>query len=108
MTMPSFLLNSLGNLHGGAAATLIDFLTTVAIAPLARKGCFEYPGVSRTLSLGYLKPVKADEEVEIICECLGVGRRLAAIRCVIRREADGEICVEGVHHKVSTDPAPAL
>lgn len=83
-------------------------LTTAAIAPLARKGAFEYPGVSRTLNVGYLKPVKGEEEVEVVCEAMNVGRRVAAVRCVIRREADGEMCVEGTHHKVSTDPAPAL
>ena len=97
------MLNGMGNLHGGVAATIIDVLTTAAIGPLASKGKFEYAGVSRTLSLGYLKPVVLGEEVEVVCECLNVGRRVAAIRCVMRRESDGEVLVTGEHHKVSTD-----
>lgn len=97
------MLNGMGNLHGGASATLIDFLTTTAIAPLASKGKFEYGGVSRTLSVGYLKPTKNGEEVEVVCECVNVGRRLAAIRCVLRRESDGEVLVTGEHHKASID-----
>lgn len=97
------MLNGMGNLHGGASATLIDHLTTIAIAPLSSKGKFEYGGVSRTLNVSYMKPAKSGEEVEAVCECVNVGRRLAAIRCVLRRESDGEILVTGEHHKASID-----
>ena len=108
LTVTKELMNVAGNLHGGAAATLIDIITTAAIAPLAKKGYFEYPGVSRTLQCGYLRPVKEGEECEVVCECLGTGKRAAAVRVVIRRESDGVVCVEGTHHKISTDPIASL
>ena len=97
------MLNLSGNLHGGAAATLIDLLTTVALAPLASEGKFAFLGVSRTLHAGYLKPVKEGEDVEIVCEAFNVGKRLAAGRCVIRRESDGEVLITGEHHKANVD-----
>ena len=75
----------MGHLHGGATATIFDVLTTVAIAPLSAEGKFRYAGVSRTLNVTYLRPiVGAGKRVRVECEVVQVGRRLCAIRAVVR------------------------
>lgn len=70
------LCNPMGNMHGGAVATLADMATTMATAPLAQKGFWEFGGVSRTLSVTYLKPVKLGGVVRVECEVRSIGKRL--------------------------------
>lgn len=50
--------------------------TTMATAPVAEKGWWEFGGVSRTLGVTYLRPVKGGREVRVECVVRGVGRRL--------------------------------
>lgn len=68
--------NPMGNMHGGAVALLADMATTMATAPVAEKGWWEFGGVSRTLGVTYLRPVKGGREVRVECVVRGVGRRL--------------------------------
>ena len=72
----------LGNVHGGAQATIYDVCTSVLMAAIARPGFWVFLGVSRTLSVTYMSPAPAvvagsaegeEEGMEyvIICEvCL--------------------------------------
>jgi acyl-coenzyme A thioesterase 13 len=50
------MCNPLGNLHGGAAATLVDTVTSASLALLATDSFWGYPmisGVSLTLDMQY-------------------------------------------------------
>lgn len=102
--------NAFGNLHGGATATLFDFCTTLALLPLSRPADGAHPsfwlflGVSRTLSVTYLRPAPEGEAVTIACTVLAIGRRTAAIRGEMRRKADGMLLATCEHDKVNTDP----
>jgi len=96
--------NRIRNLHGGAAATLFDFCTTMALAPLARPGFWRLLGVSRTLAVTYLRPVPEGAAVLVESEVVAVGRRLATVRGVLRREDDGVVCATCEHGKFNTDP----
>jgi len=96
--------NGLGNLHGGCAATIFDFCTSVAIMPLARPGHWSYFGVSRTLSTTYLRPVPRGATVLIECEVVQLGRKLCSLRAEMRREEDGVVLVTCEHGKVNKDP----
>lgn len=68
--------NRLGNMHGGAMALVYDMCTTAAAAPLARPGFWEFGGVSRVLSVTYLRPARVGTVVRIECEVIQMGGRL--------------------------------
>src|ERR1700761_6654891 len=53
----SELCNKSGNLHGGASATLLDYLTSTALVTIAREGFLDDGHVSRTITMSYLRPV---------------------------------------------------
>lgn len=115
-TAPPSLCNNMGNLHGGAASTLFDLLTTISIAPLSTPSKFRYAGVSRTLNCTYLRPVAVGTRVRIECEVVSLGRNLCTIRGVMRKAKDelelldeesvgkGDILVLCEHGKASIDP----
>lgn len=76
LTCPPGLCNPMDRMHGGAMATLADMATTMAGAPAASKGFWEFGGVSRTLSVTYLRPVFLGETITIDCSLKSIGRRL--------------------------------
>ncbi|KAM0524540.1 hypothetical protein ACHAPE_000637 [Trichoderma viride] len=100
--------NGMGNLHGGAAATLLDFLTSTALSLVSKPGFWQMMGVSRTLNTTYMRPIPAGMEVLIHCEILQVGKRLCALRGTVRRKSDGELLCICEHNKANVDPDPKL
>jgi acyl-coenzyme A thioesterase 13 len=95
--------NRLGNLHGGAAATLFDFCTTLPLALIAAPGFWQLLGVSRTLAVTYLRPAPIGSTVTIEVECVAVGKRLASLRGVMKDEK-GRVVATAEHGKFNTDP----
>ena len=70
--------NRMGNLHGGCTATIFDDLTSMPLMLIAREGAWQTSGVSRNLSVMYLKAIQVGEEVEVISEVVSVGARLGS------------------------------
>ncbi|KAH7150043.1 HotDog domain-containing protein [Dactylonectria estremocensis] len=95
--------NRLDNLHGGCAASLFDFLTTLPLALINRPGFWHFMGVSRTLNVTYMRPVPAGEEVLIECEIVQAGKKLATLRGVMRRRSDKALLAVCEHGKVNID-----
>ncbi|KAM0325479.1 hypothetical protein ACHAQA_007466 [Verticillium albo-atrum] len=106
-TVPPSHCNALANLHGGAAATLFDYTTSLSLALVARPGAWQHLGVTRTLNVTYLRPVPVGTDVLIECEVVAAGRLLSALRGTIRRKSDGLIMVVCEHQKFNTDPPAA-
>lgn len=57
-------------------ALLADMTTTMAAAPIAEPGWWEFGGVSRTLSVTYLRPSVVGTRVVVRCVVRNVGARL--------------------------------
>jgi acyl-coenzyme A thioesterase 13 len=95
--------NRMGNMHGGAIALVFDMCTTMSAAPLARKDFWVFGGVSRTLAVTYLRPVRMGVTVEIHCEVLQMGRRLATLRGEMRDKGTGAVLCVCEHNKVALE-----
>lgn len=97
--------NRAGNLHGGAAATLFDSLTTLPLALVNDKpGYWQFLGVSRTINCSYLRPAPNGEECLVECEIVQIGRTLCQLRGTLTRRSDGAVLATCEHHKFNTDP----
>ncbi|KAL8382696.1 hypothetical protein RB595_006469 [Gaeumannomyces hyphopodioides] len=103
-TVPKSHCNRLGSLHGGAAATLYDFATTLPLVLISRPGFWEQMGVSRSLSVTYVRPAPAGTTILVECQVIAVGGRLCALRGVMRREDNGQVLSTCEHGKVNIDP----
>lgn len=79
------MCNRMGNLHGGAAATIFDMCTTIAAAPLAKEGFWDFGGVSRTLSVTYMRPVPVNIKVLVECTVMQIGKRLGESQLCLDR-----------------------
>ncbi|KAL8298417.1 hypothetical protein RB597_006759 [Gaeumannomyces tritici] len=103
-TVPKSHCNRLGTLHGGAAATLFDFATTMPLVLVSRPGFWSQMGVSRNLSVTYVRPAPAGTTVLVECQVVAAGGRLCALRGVMRREDNGQVISTCDHGKVNIDP----
>jgi acyl-coenzyme A thioesterase 13 len=92
------LCNKSGNLHGGAAATILDSLTSTALLTIAKPGFLDAGHVSRSLICTYTRPVPVGTTVRVECEVVAAGKNTALVRGVIRT-ADGKACVHCAHDK---------
>jgi acyl-coenzyme A thioesterase 13 len=95
-------VNVAKNLHGGAAATLVDVVGTLAIMNADEHNRF---GVSTDLTVSWFAPVPLGDVAIVDAEVLKVGRSLAFVLVSIRRASDDTLCVQGRMTK-SLGPVP--
>jgi len=88
--------------HGGAIATFFDMTTSLAIIACNMAG-WQSLGVSRGLSVTYLRPPVEGEACLIEAEVIQIGRRLAVVRGVMRREGDKVLLATCEHSKYMAD-----
>ncbi|WP_224370504.1 PaaI family thioesterase [Hyalangium versicolor] len=81
-----------GALHGGAVATLVDVVGTLAIMSADR----DYrPGVSTDLNVSWFSPAPGGSTVIVEATVLKSGRTLAFVQVDLRRENDGVLVAQG-------------
>ncbi|RVX70216.1 hypothetical protein B0A52_05549 [Exophiala mesophila] len=93
--------NTMFNMQGGAVSLAFDMATTIATAPCATRDFWRFPGVSRTLSETFLRPIKLEMRVVIDCEVVQIGQRLAITRATMRENATGNMLAICEHNKAS-------
>ncbi|VDD89694.1 unnamed protein product [Enterobius vermicularis] len=89
------LINPFGFLHGGCTATLVDMVTTAALAATPRG----LRGVSVDLNISYLAAAKLGETIVIDASVLRSGKNLAFTRADIFRKSDNALIAVGQHTK---------
>lgn len=88
--------NLLGSLHGGVSATIVDSVSTYALAS-HKFGAM--PHVSVNINMEYLKAAKLGEEIQIIADTVKVGKTLAFLAVEIKEKNSGTLLVKGTHTK---------
>jgi acyl-coenzyme A thioesterase 13 len=81
-----------GRLHGGAIATLVDDVGTLAIMTADRDG---RPGVTTDLNVSYFSAANDGSAVLIVAEVLKTGKTLAYVTVDLREEATGKLLAQG-------------
>jgi acyl-coenzyme A thioesterase 13 len=84
--------NIAGTLHGGAIATIVDAVGTIAIVTGDRNG---RPGVTTDLNVSYFSPAPSGRSVVAEAQVLKVGRTLAFVSVDVKREDDGALVAQG-------------
>jgi acyl-coenzyme A thioesterase 13 len=84
--------NPNGALHGGAVATLVDVVGTLAIMSADRD---HRPGVSTDLNVSWFSPAPGGSTVLVEASVLKSGRTLAFVQVDLRREGDGVLVAQG-------------
>jgi acyl-coenzyme A thioesterase 13 len=102
----SNMLNSGGSLHGGAAATMVDWAGGMSVSAVDGRLS---TGVSVDIHVEYLAPAKLGDVIEIEGRAERVGGSLAYTTVGVYRVVDGErgeACVLGRHTKFVRGTAP--
>lgn len=87
-------------------ATIFDTTTSMAVAPVARKGFWDIGHVTRTLNCSYLRPAPEGIELLIECEVVHLGKRIGMLKGVMRRKDDGAVCYTCEHQKALAEFKP--
>ncbi|OGM49565.1 hypothetical protein ABOM_001736 [Aspergillus bombycis] len=85
-------------LHGGAASTLFDNLSSTSLFTIGKPGYWESLGVSRSLGVWFHRPLPAGVRVKITCTVIEAGKRMATVRAVMET-MEGIVCASCVHEK---------
>jgi acyl-coenzyme A thioesterase 13 len=86
------VVNMARTLHGGAIATLVDIVGTMAIMSADRNG---RPGVTTDLNTSYLSAIPEGDAAIADATALKVGRTMAFVTVDLRREKDGVLAAQG-------------
>jgi len=101
-----FYCNPSGNLHGGAQSAIYDVCTSLALQSIGKRDFWINGGVTRTLSVTYLRPAPEGEDLLLECEIVSAGNKLALTRGVLKRERDGAIISTCDHDKAAVPTKP--
>ncbi len=95
MPVNQHVQNAYGTLHGGAQATLVDIVGTLALLTKDPTKA----GVTVELNCSYASAAKAGETVEVIGVVLKTGKKLGFTQVDIKRKSDGKLIATGRHTK---------
>ncbi|CAL5219115.1 g889 [Coccomyxa viridis] len=86
--------NRYGTLHGGCIATLVDVVGSAALVTVSERS-----GVSLNISVDYLRPGQAGEEVLVDAKVVKVGGLIATINVDLKSVKTGQLVAQGKHIK---------
>jgi len=95
----SSMVNQYNTVHGGYLATLLDSLSSSAVAALARGSTWETSGVSTDINIHFLNPGQLGSTLRIISKTLKQGSRLSVIDIRAIDKGTGKTVMVGSHTK---------
>ena len=101
-----FYCNGSGNLHGGAQAMMYDLCTSLLLMAIGKRDFWINGGVSRVLTVNYLRPAPEGTELELEAEIVAAGKSLSMLRAVLRRASDGAPVSTCEHNKAAVSSKP--
>ncbi|KAK5115009.1 hypothetical protein LTR85_010047 [Meristemomyces frigidus] len=101
-----YYCNGSGNLHGGAQATIFDIATSIAMQAIGKEDFWINGGVSRALTVTYLRPAPEGEQLLLECDVVHMGKRLAMLKGTLKRESDGAVISTCDHNKAAVPTKP--
>ncbi|KAF8544563.1 HotDog domain-containing protein [Trichophaea hybrida] len=109
LTIPRYLCNLNLSLHGGGAAVLLDMCTMSALGPLAKDKFWVFlGGVTRSLSITYIRDCPEGTPVIIDSTVAQAGRTMALIRGEIKSPDGKVVYVTCDHNKANVGPPPDM
>ncbi|KAL4863144.1 hypothetical protein BDV12DRAFT_189870 [Aspergillus spectabilis] len=93
-----FMCNKDGVLHGGAASTMFDNISSTSLFTIGKPGYWDNLGVSRSLSIWFHHPIPAGARIRLVNSVVDAGQRMATVRSVMK-SPDGKTCASCVHEK---------
>lgn len=95
-----------GGVHGGAIATLLDNAMNCSVAVLAVPGTgrWQHGGLTKGLTISYMKMIEAGEEVVVDVEIVCSNAKVATIRGTMRSAKDGQVLAVCGMEKVAVQP----
>lgn len=95
-----------GGVHGGAIATVLDNVMNCSVAVLAIPGTgrWQHGGLTKDLSISYMKMVKIGDEVTIDVDIVCASAKAATIRGTMRSAKDGKVLAVCGMEKVAMKP----
>lgn len=105
-TVSHLYCNGSGNLHGGAQSLIYDICTSLTLQAIAKRGGWLNGGVSRVLTVTYLRPASEGTELELETEVVAAGKSLAMLRGVLRQVKDGKPISTCEHNKAHVPTKP--
>ena len=89
------ITNRLDTLHGGAMATIVDVVTTLALATISP----DRLGVSININTTYIRPVPVGDYAIIDASVTRVGKSVANLEACIKIERNNAVACKGTHLK---------
>lgn len=114
MTVTDEHANVSGTMHGGMTATIIDQVSSMALASAYIKNIDDWKdkpiakiaSASVELSVSYFNPAKIGDVIIIESETLKAGRQLAFLEVTISSKETRKIIAKGKHTKFVTNINP--
>ena len=98
MTVEQEHCNYYGTLHGGCTATLVDVISTFALAQDTEES-LKHLGVSVNMNIDYMKAAKLGSEIIIDAQLKKRGKQLAFLDVEIRDKETSALLAKGSHTK---------
>jgi len=85
---------------------MYDVCTSLVLSSIGRPDWWMNGGVSRVLTVNYLRPAPEGAEVEMECEVVAAGKSLSMLRAVLRRVDTGAAISTCEHNKAAVASKP--
>ena len=85
---------------------MYDLCTSLALMSIGTRDWWINGGVSRVLTVNYLRPAPEGTEMELEAEVVAAGKTLALLRGVLKRASDGAIVSTCEHNKAAVPSKP--